>query len=97
MLINMTPYSCTKKLPYEIVYGRKLNLLIYMALKPLQSIHIPIVGDCVGATSNMVRTMIEAAIPGREGQSMHELCEKVFRYPCQHLHAPLYKASAAEG
>ena len=47
MLINAMPYSHTKKMLYEIVHGRKLKLIIDIALWPLQSTHTPAVGDYV--------------------------------------------------
>ena len=46
MLINVTPWSHTKKLPYEIVYVRKLNLPIDAALQ-LQSTQMTTIGDYV--------------------------------------------------
>ena len=52
---------------------------------------------CVGATSNVVRTMTKAASPSREGQSMCGQYEKIFGYPHRSLCAPFYKVSAAEG
>ena len=37
----------TKKLSYKIVHGMKLKLPIDVALQPLQSTHMPAVGDYV--------------------------------------------------
>ena len=47
ILINEISYSHTKKLPYEIVHSRKLKLPLDVALWPLQSTHMPAVGDYV--------------------------------------------------
>ena len=51
----------------------------------------------IGAMRNMVRTIIEAASPGREGQGMSRPSEENIRYLHRRLSTPLYKASAAEG
>ena len=51
----------------------------------------------VGATSDVVGPMTEAASLSREGQSTCKLCEKIFRYTCWQISATLYKAPAAKG
>ena len=45
----------------------------------------------------MVKTTTEAASLGREEQSTHGLCDKIFRYPHRQLSAPLYEVPVAEG
>ena len=47
ILINAIPQSRIKKLPYEIVHGRKLKLPMYVVLQPLQSTRMPAIGDYV--------------------------------------------------
>ena len=47
ILINTIPKSHTKKLPYKIMYSRKLKLPKDVALQPLQSTCMPAVGDYV--------------------------------------------------
>ena len=51
----------------------------------------------VGATSNVVEAMTEAASPSGERQSMCRLCEKIFRHTHWRQGATLHKAPAAKG
>ena len=51
----------------------------------------------VGATSNVLDTMAEAASTSLEGQGMCRSCEEIFRYTCEQPSATLHDAPAAEG
>ena len=97
MLIIVTPYSQTKKLPYETVHGRKLRLPIDVALQPLQSTCMPDIGNYIEELQIVVMIMMEAASLGREEQSMSRPYEKIFGYPYKQLSASLYEALTAEG
>ena len=52
---------------------------------------------CLGAMSNLVRIVTEAASLGGERQSMNGPCEKIFGYPHWQLSAPLHEAPIAKG
>ena len=52
---------------------------------------------CVGATSNVVKIIVEAASPGKEGQGMSGPSEEIARYLHRRLCTSLYEVSAAKG
>ena len=51
----------------------------------------------IGATSNIVRTIVEANSLGGEKQSRNRPRDKIFIYPHKGLSSSLYEASAAKG
>ena len=83
MLINTTPWSYTKKMPYKIVYSRNYTIFEtssrYCVVATAKHLYAKCWRLYLGAISNMVRTMTETASLSGEGQSRP--FGKIFRYP----------------